>query len=550
MRADLLGIRIGQSEPRLLTEGLDVQGAAGSHVDDAFGQLSRAGLRIGAAVVDVALFGRGQLGAAGRAVGGEDEVAQPSLLLLALLALGQDRAEDLGDDITGFADPDLVPDLEVLGLDHILVVQRGLLHGGSGHQHRLQHGEGGHPARPAHLDPDVEQLRRLLLGRILIGGRPAGHPGGVAQCTLEVEVVDFDDHAVDLVDELMPPGLEAIQVVVDLLHTGEDLGIGTDRQPPGGQLVIGLMLGAQCDALAGSHAVDEHRQRTLSGLGRILLTQRACGGVARVGELLLAGVAEAFIECAELGGGHEDLPADLEFGGMALAGELVGDLIDGQHIMGDVLTGGAVTAGGRTDQLAAAVEQVDGQAVDLDLHQPPRAAVGGHAVRAKLLQGGDRTVVPGVQLLPREDVLQRVHPLDVLHRGEGGGDLSPDLLGGGIGRDDLGVLGLDLFQTPPELIELGVGDHRSVLLVVGDPMLPDLLDQLLVLLTQLACGRSPVHGGGLRRRHLSTLTHSAHSSPAHRHAQRPRAARGAESSEVQTPQRSRTVSVAERVGLS
>lgn len=79
----------------------------------------------------------------------------------------------------------------------------------------------------------------------------------------------------------------------------------------------------------------------------------------------------------------------------------------------------------------------------------------------------------------------------MLHRREGGGDLSPDLLGGGISGDDLRVLGLDLLQTPPEFVELGVGDQRGVLLVVGDPMLPDLLDQLVVLLAQplRRCGR-------------------------------------------------------------
>lgn len=110
-------------------------------------------------------------------------------------------------------------------------MERSFRHLRAGHQDRFQHGEGGHSAGAAYLNPDVEQLGRFLLRRILISGRPAGYPGGVAQGALEVEIIHLDDHAVDLMDQLMTLRLETIQVVVDLLEVGEDLGVGADRQP-------------------------------------------------------------------------------------------------------------------------------------------------------------------------------------------------------------------------------------------------------------------------------------------------------------------------------
>ena len=101
--------------------------------------------------------------------------------------------------------------------------------------------------------------------------------------------------------------------------------------------------------------VGDHRQRPRGGDGRVLLAQGTCGRVAGVGEdlkergaiglsLHVASTA-ILVEGLELLGGEIDLAADLEQGGMGVAGQDQGDRGDGAHVAGDVLTSGAVAAG-------------------------------------------------------------------------------------------------------------------------------------------------------------------------------------------------------------
>jgi hypothetical protein len=74
-----------------------------------------------------------------------------------------------------------------------------------------------------------------------------------------------------------------------------------------------------------------------------------------------------------------------------------------------------------------AVEQVDGQAVDLQLGEPADAAAGlrcSMPAEARRSQHGE--------LLEREDVLDAVHALEMLDRREGRGDVPADLLRRGV----------------------------------------------------------------------------------------------------------------------
>ena len=59
--------------------------------------------------------------------------------------------------------------------------------------------------------------------------------------------------------------------------------------------------------------------------------------------------------------------------------------------------------------------------------------------------------------------------------------------------------GFERFQPTVELVELGVGDDRRVLLVVRKPVLPDLLHEVLVLRTDVP-GRDLLPVGALEFR--------------------------------------------------
>ena len=145
--------------------------------------------------------------------------------------------------------------------------------------------------------------------------------------------------------------------------------------------------------------------------------------------------------------------------------------------MGDVLTRGAVAAGGGADQFPVAVEQVDGQAVDLEFGQPRDR---GGAESPSLATLASALAEPGLEFLEGEDVLEAVHPLQVLHGGEGRGDFAAHFLGGRIIGHQLRMQRLDFLQPAEQCVELGVGHQGCVVLVIGEPVLPDEVRQILV----------------------------------------------------------------------
>jgi hypothetical protein len=91
--------------------------------------------------------------------------------------------------------------------------------------------------------------------------------------------------------------------------------------------------------------------------------------VAWVGEYLAVGFFLAPVEGREVGAAHIDLAAHLEDPRPSLALQRLGDLVDGAHVGGDVLAGGAVAAGGRQAELSLVIEKGAGKAVYLGLRQ-------------------------------------------------------------------------------------------------------------------------------------------------------------------------------------
>ena len=184
--------RLGERGRTDLAEPLDVQRAARSDVLDAPAHLRRAGPRVRAAQVDVALLRRGERRAALGADGRHDERA------LGAVAQLDDRPQHLGNHIAGFAQHDGVADQHALELDHVLVVEGRLPHGRPGDAHRLHDRERRRASGAADRDHDVEQLGVHLLGRVLVRDRPARRAAGRPELVVQGELVDLDDDAVDL----------------------------------------------------------------------------------------------------------------------------------------------------------------------------------------------------------------------------------------------------------------------------------------------------------------------------------------------------------------
>ena len=220
----------------------------------------------------------------------------------------------------------------------------------------------------------------------------------------------------------------------------QHLDLLAGRQPPRGQGGVGRGLRGRLEALAGADAVADHAERAGGGDPRVLLPQRSGGGVARVGERGLAGVAHRLVEPLERLAGQEHLAADLDqrrHRELVGAGQPVRDGVDGLDVGGDVLAGAAVAAGERPDQPAALVEQVDGEAVDLELAQQ----------RRRLDPVAAEPGVPGGELVVGERVVEALHPLEVVDGGELRRDRAADLLGRRVGRAQLGELLLELLEA-------------------------------------------------------------------------------------------------------
>ena len=163
------------------------------------------------------------------------------------------------------------------------VVQRGERHRGLRDHHRLHERERGDPAGAADVDPDVEELGGDLLRRVLERDRPPRRARRGAQPPLQRHLVDLDDHAVDLVLDVVAVLAPVLGVRDDLVDPLEHHGALGDRQPPGAQRVVTLRLALQREALALAEAVADQAQVARGRDPRVLLPQRARRGVARVG---------------------------------------------------------------------------------------------------------------------------------------------------------------------------------------------------------------------------------------------------------------------------
>ena len=210
--------QLRQAVGELFAEALDVHRPARGEVLDRAGDARRAA-EVGAVVLGTA----GVLhdgGAADRAAFGHREAAQ---LVLSTLAAGEDGAHHFGDDLAGALDDDVVADEQALGLDLVGVVEGRDAHARAADDHRLEDGKRGEHTGTSHRDLDVVEAGDRLLGGELVGGGPARLAADHAELALERERVDFHDHAVDRVRQLVAaahPLLAELERLVDGLEAG------------------------------------------------------------------------------------------------------------------------------------------------------------------------------------------------------------------------------------------------------------------------------------------------------------------------------------------
>ena len=188
------------------------------------------------------------------------------------------RRSTTGPSTSGITSPALrittvSPMSTPLRLTSEALCKRGLADRRPGDLDRFHERERGDPAGAPDVDLDVEQLGGRLLGRVLVGDRPARRPRRGAEPALQRDLVDFDHHTVDFVFDVVPvlaPVRDVLGDRVDALHAGGVLG---HRQAPRLQRAVGVVQRLGAEALGVAEAVADHPQLATRGDGRILLPQ-------------------------------------------------------------------------------------------------------------------------------------------------------------------------------------------------------------------------------------------------------------------------------------
>ena len=331
--------------------------------------------------------------------------------------------------------------------------------------------------RPGAADLHFDRLHLgdLLLRRILVGNRPARLARHVAELALPAEIIHLVNHAVDIERQPLALGTNARVILHQALGAMDDRAALVHRHAEGLDRVQQLAVPAgQPHAVDHAVAVRGKGQRPLCGDLRVELAHRAGRGIARIDEQLLAQLGLAPVHALEGGARHVDLAAHFEHvGRFALEHER--DAVDRAHVCGDVFAHFAVAARCRPREPALFVAQADGKAVELELR----------AVLYRGIAGIEPELAPDARIeIGRAAVLRvglradREHRQLVPHRREVLGRCAAHALGGRVGRRELGVLALELYELAEQAVVLGVRDLRRILDVVKAVVKLDLRTQL------------------------------------------------------------------------
>ena len=132
-------------------------------------------------------------------------------------AFGRYGLDDFGNDITRPLDQYCVADMQIFSFDLVLVMQGSPFDDHPIYLHGFQDGDRGNHAGSPNLKIDCFNNGCCLYGREFPGNCPPGGPSGAAQSHLQVQVVYFDDHAVDVIIKIMPQGQNMLILLSDLV---------------------------------------------------------------------------------------------------------------------------------------------------------------------------------------------------------------------------------------------------------------------------------------------------------------------------------------------
>ena len=367
-------------------------------------------------------------------------------------------------------------------------MQRGVADGGAADEHRLESRHRRQRAGAADLEIDLLQHRVGLLGRELVGDRPARLSRDAAEFVTAGEVVEFEDDAVDLESELGTLPCHRLEVGDATLDALNRLDEFRHRQTEVAQRLQdpGVRLGHR-PALHHAEAVGEEGQRAAGGDGGVELAQRARRTVARIHRRLLAPDSGLAHPATETGERQIHLTAHLQHRGR-IAPELARHGVDGAQVGSDVLAGRTIAACRAAHQQAVLVSQRNGQTIELRF---------GGVVHALPCQGFTHTAVEVDQLALVHGLAQREHRHAMQHRFEARTRRAADALRRRVRRHQFGVCGLQRAKLVEARVVLGVRNLRCVEQVVAVVLFPEPL-------AQLGHTRGTLHRIGFARAHCST----------------------------------------------
>ena len=256
------------------TQTVDVHGIPGCEVDDIAECLRRA-FRVDTAQSGF-IF---QVHCRGTAGG-----AEFWHLVLLCIRFVAGHTNDLRNDITRLAHLNGISDTQTQLTDKIFIVKGGTGNCGSCQKHRVKAGGGSQNAGASHADFNTAQCSLLDLGRILERNGPAREfVGGTHQFPL-CKVVHLDHGTVHIKIQcgtVLADLLDLCNGILDIVH---DMITRGDRQTQTLEVVKAFGMAGQLLAPHLLNVEYEDGQPPAAGDLRILLTQRPCGGIARIFE--------------------------------------------------------------------------------------------------------------------------------------------------------------------------------------------------------------------------------------------------------------------------
>ena len=236
-------------------------------------------------------------------------------------------------------------------------MQRGVLHHHAADRDRRKLRHWRQRASASHLNLDIVEDRRRLLGGEFMRDRPARAARDEAEPVLPVEPVHLVDHAVDVIGQTRALLADLAVIIQQIIDVGAQRHQRIDDEACSVQPLHHAELGIFRHVAHLAPGIGEEFQRPRRGDGDILLAQRAGGRVARVGEHGLARFLLLPVQLEEILTQHIDLAAHFADRRDMTALQSMRHVMDGADILGDILADITVAAGRRRDKRALDITQ-------------------------------------------------------------------------------------------------------------------------------------------------------------------------------------------------